>query len=143
MINPSNVVTQVITDIKALGGYAALGLDDVIEINEKRSKDLKPPYIGVFADFEDEANERDSALSLISLPVKIRVWIFSADYKTAKEGFAEAWTILDVIKDAPLGLKTVSSKKITIVFDPVPIRIMSNSPDQVVLALHYNYTEYL
>ena len=143
MINPSDVVTQVITDIKALAGYAALKLDDVIEISEKRSKDMKPPYVGVFADFEDEANERDSSLSLINLPIKIKVWIFSSDYKTAKEAFAEAWNILDTIKDASLGTKTIDTKKITLVFDLVPIRIMANAPDQVVLALHYNYTEYL
>ena len=143
MLNPSLVIAKLITDIKALAGYAALGLDDVIEINETPSQKVKPPYVGLYFDFDRPAPVRDSDMNLGSVPYGVYALIFSRQYATAQLSFAEVFSVMSVIQTALTGIKTVGSKKVFIRFQEQPYSIMGYTADQTVLKINCFCEEYL
>lgn len=143
MLNPSLTIAKLITDIKALAGYAALGLDDVIEINESPSRKVKPPYVGLYFDFDRPAPFRDSDMNLESVPYSIYALIFSRVHDDAPDSFSEVFTIMNTIQSAMTGIKTVSTKKIFIHFQEQPYSIMAYRADETILRLNLNVEEYL
>ena len=142
MLNPSDVIAQIIAAIKALDGYAALGLDDVIEINEKPSKNVMPPYVGIYFDLDEDAPERDSSDDILAIPVSIYVWIFSQSFQTATGCFNQAFDIMTAIRSAINGTFTVGAKKVIVKPKARPYEILHNTSDGVVLNMRYIYNEY-
>ncbi len=143
MLNPSLTIAKLIADIKALTGYAALGIDDVIEINETPSKQVKPPYVGLYFDFDVPAPARDSNMNLDSIPYSIYALIFSRSYENAPESFEEVFKIMNAIQSALTGIKVVSSKKIFIRFQEQPYSIMAYRADETIVRINLHVEEYL
>jgi len=142
MLNPSDIIAQIITNIKNIDGYAALGLDDVIEINEKPSHLVKPPYIGIYFDFDEDATERDSSNNILSIPVSIYVMIFSQSFKKANECFAQAFNIISAIRPAINSTFAVSDKNLTVRPKARPYEILQNTADGVIINMRFIYNEY-
>jgi hypothetical protein len=142
MLNPSDVIAQIITKIKSLDGYAALGLCDVIEINEKPSHNVRPPYVGIYFDLDEAAPERNSSDDILSIPISIYVWIFSRSFQKVSEAFSQAFDIMTTIRPAINGTFTVSGKKVIVKPKARPYEIMSNTADGVILNMRYIYNEY-
>lgn len=142
MINPSDLISNLIADIKAMDGYNDLGLDDIIEINEKPSKKVKPPYAGIYFDYDKTADQRSSVDELLALPVSIKIMLFSGGYETAGKAFAEIFEIANTIKDNIHSEFLVDTKTVKLYWDEIPFQVLQKTASQSVLRLNLFYKEW-
>jgi len=137
MINPSMVITALVA--AANTQKATLGITKAIEISEEASTSVKPPYLGVFADTTEEAEDFGSSGVLVNIPIEIKCIACSAEHKTAAESFAESWTIAQKVLKAlrgdydTLGIRLAPRK--------LPIQILRKASDQSVVQVNFFYTD--
>ena len=141
MVNPGDVIDVIIEKIKNMDGYSDLGLDDVIQITEKPSKSVQPPYIGIYFDYKKTADSRTSRDQLRSIPVNIHVLLFSSGYSEAVEAFREVFSISEQVKDVVHDQFHVNGKNITLKWDDLPLQILQMTANQSVIRLNLYYQE--
>lgn len=91
MIQPTLMIEKAVDVLRT--NKVAIGITDAEEIAEDWSKNLKPPYCGVYADTEEETDQQSAGADLIDVPISINVACCSAEAKDAKDSFNQAWAI--------------------------------------------------
>jgi len=138
MINPNDVADAAAS--KLVTNKVSLGITDAASIAEDTdAKDLRPPYCGVFANFENESIQESADSTQIGVPVEIKVLCSSSENKTAHLSFAEAFILANKVVTLLKGLLTVGSDEVVLMLRKRPFEILRNAADQSVVQVNFYY----
>ncbi|MFZ4620967.1 MAG: hypothetical protein ACOYNS_10430 [Bacteroidota bacterium] len=139
MISPDEVTSAIAAKLEA--NKATLGIKDSAEFSEDAdAKDLRPPYAGVFADFEDDASQEDPGTTQFDVPVEMKILCSSGSNKKAKHSFLEAFTIAGKVITLLKGALAVNSGEVVLMLRKRPFNIIRNSAEQTVVQVNLYYT---
>jgi len=137
MISPSLVIADVISRLE--DSRAALKITGVEEINEDFTSNLRPPYVTVHADFENEAEQLSSASQLIEIPVEIKLVIFTAGHRNQSDAFNQAFQIAAGALNTACGIYEISGETIRVMPRPKPFEIWAKKKDSSVIMVSLFY----
>jgi hypothetical protein len=130
----------------------AIGVNGAEEISEDWSKNLKPPYCGVFADTEEESEQVSTMGDLIDIPISIKIVCCSSEKRTARDAMNEAWSIARKILQYVKGEYTFNQADLetdpgkptyTVLLRPkrMPREILSKTAKQSVVQVNLFYND--
>ena len=130
MIPPGKMIEKVVALLNA--NKQAIGIKAAIEISEEPSKNLTPPYCGVFADTENETDQAATNNMLLAVPIEVKVWCFSSEKQTGAQSFAQAWEIARNAASKIVGPYTFTPEEMEIeseVSKTVPLKLRKRPRD--------------
>lgn len=137
MINPDDIAQAVNTLIH--DNRSTVGNKDEAVLSEDQTSQLKPPYCGVFADFEIEAEGMWGNDVLQNLPAEIKILVCSSKNKTAAESIAECLTIAEAVITLCRKSYTVGTETVQLHIRPRPFEWLSKKADQSVLQINFYF----
>ena len=138
MIEPDKVVTGGAAKMNL--NLATLGITKASELSEDAEESkLRPPYCGIFADFDSESSYGTNDEVQVQVPVEIKILCCSAEKKTAALAFAEAFTIASKISQLMPGQLSVDGGEVTLFLRKKPFDIIRNASDGAVVQVNFYY----
>ncbi len=139
MTNPQSLITAIIA--KLAPNYSSIGITIAAEITEEPARNLRPPYIGFYFDYDRAASERSMHNVPVSLPVGIYAFIFSGPAKSPGLAFNQVFAILEKVKPLIPGYYTVSGNSIHLEWQDRPWEITSIRADGAIMKLNLMYED--
>jgi len=145
MILPTTVVTAAIERLLPYADEIAENHTTIEETGEDSSDKMTPPYIAVYADFDQEAELDGGSINVFNLPISVYATCHSSAHETAAESFNEAFIM--AIKAAKLlvgeyVLTAYSGNQewFLLQFQKLPMVIIRKSAEGSVIQVQFEYT---
>lgn len=107
-------------------------------ISEDNVKNIQPPYIGLFFDFDTETEDNEAG-ELVGLPVSVKALVCSAQKEFILDAETEAFDMsVELMKQIP-GSWTVDGKTVTIYTDKNPVLILRKSEQGSIYQCNFIY----
>lgn len=137
MITPDLVATAVVAKLNT--NKVSLAIKDAEEISEDTASKLRPPWCGVFCDFDQESLNSSADDVQFEVPCEVKILCSSSDNKTAALSFAESFILANKVILLMKGVLAVESNEITLLLRKKPFEIIRNAADQCVLQVNMYY----
>lgn len=138
MITPDEVTAAIAAKLNT--NKVAIGIKDAIVFSEDSDTNgLRPPYAGVIADFEEDAEQEVPDTTQIGVPVETKILCSSGNNKNAASSFKEAFLIGNSVINTLKGALTVGSSEVVLLLRKRPFSIIRNSAEQAVIQVNLYY----
>ncbi|KAB2967522.1 hypothetical protein [Zoogloea sp.] len=135
MITPDQVSEAVAS--KLIEHKQTVGVTDAASLSEDTdAKPLRPPYIGVIVDFEEESSAETGDNVLMDVPVEVKVLCASAENKSAALSFQQAWAMAEKSIALLKGVLSVEDEEVDLMLRRRPVTILRNSAEQCVIQVN-------